>query len=59
MKGKAKEDGLKLRETLILGDLNMRLSKSVRRNLEYQDGEASDSVHENDDDIAPLSFLVL
>ena len=51
MKGKAKEDGLKLRETLILGDLNMRLSKSVRRNLEYQDDEASDSEHENDDDI--------
>ena len=29
----------------------MRLSKSVRRNLEYQDDEASDSEHENDDDI--------
>ena len=52
MKEKAKDDGLKIREMLFLGDLNMRLSKSERRRLEYQDEEASDSDDEADDNIS-------
>ena len=48
----AKDDGLKIREMLFLGDLNMRLSKSERRKLEYQDEEASDSDDEADDNIS-------
>ena len=49
MKEKARDDGLKIREMLFLGDLNMRLSKSERRKLEYQDEEASDSDDGADD----------
>ena len=52
MKEKARDDGLKIREMLFLGDLNMRLSKSERRKLEYQDEEASDSDDEADDNIS-------
>ena len=48
----AKDDGLKIREMLFMGDLNMRLSKSERRRLEYQDEEASDSDDEADDNIS-------
>ena len=52
-KERAKADGLKLADTLILGDLNMRLTRSEWRKLEYQNEEASDSENEGDDDMRP------